>query len=254
MIFKAALFFVLTALVACTSKVEVHLYSQAIPQKDLDEVARILSNEGFRVTQNSIDIPKDINSHTLIAPALVVDYSTIESVQTTLAILGYKNLDIINQAVKTIGNHFYTINHLGLYLVNPDQPDRPIPEPLSQEELEKVNLSHLYYSRPSPGCLETEAELSLFAAGVGIIEIFEWNDDNSLKEEIYLDGEWIHSDAILTLHLFDIGNIKFEIEEFEENNSSVQLRGIKLNIIKNETNLNPCNYQYVIRKNKVGGD
>lgn len=254
MLLKAALFFVLITLVACASKVEVHVYSQAISQKDLDKVAQALSNEGFKITQNSIDIPKEINSHTLIIPPLVVDYSTIESVQATLAILGYENLNIINQTVETIGNHFYTINHLGLYLVNPDQPDLPILQPLPQEELERINLSHLYYSRSSPGCLETEAELNLFAAGVGIIEIFEWNNDNSVKEEIYLDGEWIHSDTILTLHLFDKGNIKFEIEEFEESSSYGQFKGINLNIIQNETNLDSCNYRYVHRKNRMDDD
>ena len=86
-------------------------------------------------------------------------------------------------------------------------------DPLQEsDEHESLELSGIYYS----DCGDLESELSLFAQGVGIVEVFEWDDRANEERSTTFDGEWTATDSIVALNLFDIGKIEFEASELKD--------------------------------------
>lgn len=226
-------FFLLMA--SCATRHEVHIFNKGYSSEEIGEVAHTLNELGFSVRPNDLDIPKQISRTAIIYPPIVQDFASIETVRNSLSKIGISNVDLIYE---TQGEHFYSTENIGLYLVNPDYV-----EPQEQEKglSPAQNLSRTYYSN----CDDLEAQLNLFPAGAAILQVFEWNDTENRERTYVLDGEWDTSENRLAFELFSGGTIEYVVSEFIGRDDYGRFYGIDLESDENTSELQPCDFRYI---------
>ncbi|PCH62341.1 MAG: hypothetical protein COC19_03030 [SAR86 cluster bacterium] len=215
------------------------MFSAAIELDTIAALTEVLEDQGFRVTVNSLPIPASIHSPTIIFPPLVQDMSRVDTIQAAMQNAGFEQVRLI---YNTQGNHFYSTENIGVYLLSADSP---LPErnldstALGGSDASKI--SHVYYSE----CADSESELNLFPGGVVLLEEFVWDERNEREHSIIYDGQWQEIDAAIVLDLYDDGELYFNIVEQTGSDRYGEFKGLTLvNQLKN-AELNHCNYTYL---------
>lgn len=234
---KSLLPIALVILTSCTARQDVHVFNLGYSDAEVQTVMAALQESGFRPHANSLAVPDGIHSSSIIYPPIVENFETVSLLRDTLASTGHAQLELIYE---TRGEHFYSTENIGLYLVNPEYSE-PVPQTSSDPQGQHPELSHVYYSN----CEDVEAELSLLGQDAAVLEVIEWSERTQRERSTVFDGQWSRSDSTLEFELFDEGKIIFSYSEFDGRDDYGRFYGIDLVNIENLSELASCDFRYV---------
>jgi len=222
---------------SCTSRQVVHVFNQGYTPEEIGKVVHVIDGLGFDARLNHLEIPNQLSRTSIIYPPIVQRLSTIDTMRDSLSEIGFNDIELIYE---TQGEHYYSTENIGLYLLNPNYV-RPVENDRSEESYPGPRLSRIYYS----DCDSIEAELSLLPQGTAILEIYVWNERIDREQTQLIDGEWSITDNNIVFDLFDEGSIEFDFSEFSGRDDYGRYYGIHLEIEYNSTNLLSCDYRYI---------
>lgn len=98
---------------ACSST-KVHLYSRYLSEQENIEITKAIEEQGFDVITNTLAFPDEIQQSTLLYSPFVQKENGVDILIATLNNIGW--------AISTVqpifaGNHFYTKDSVGLFLL-----------------------------------------------------------------------------------------------------------------------------------------
>ena len=240
---KLLLVVLLFLMTGCLSKPQVHIFTAGIEESEIEELSDLLVIEGIRVNPSSLPVPRQIRKHTIIFPALVKDFTMVELVKSTMAEAGYTDAQLI---FETEGNHHYSTDNIGVYLVNPDfkriDANR-LSDPFAIGGEDAMDLTFNYFSECPQGS-EAQSELNLFPSGVVLLEEFVWDDKRNREDSIVHDGEWESDFETVYLHFFNGGELRYSIEKHSGTNRFGQFQGLTLKNSYSTMNIENCDYTY----------
>ncbi len=234
---KLPLIVVILFLQACNSGPAVHVYERGYGKAQLSLIADALQASGYKARPNPIAVPATLRRNSIIYPAIVEDFQTIESLRYTLEQQGLGDFQLIHRRE---GGHRYSTNNIGVYLVNPEAPGTKV-ETGTAETSDGLQLARLYYS----DCSAYEADLSLFPGGSAILQSYNIDfDDNDEEIEIH-DGQWQQHKTTLQIDFFDAGQIIYQIEEFYGRDDYGRHYGIDLKSRQNTASIETCDFRFL---------
>ncbi len=182
-------------------------------------------------------MPEGIYRSSIIYPPIVEDPQSLDQLRDSLVPLGIPEPELIYE---TRGEHFYSTENIGLYLVNPNYV---APESIADSTQQGAGptLSHIYYSN----CADVDAELSLFGENAAILELVEWNERTQREQSTQFDGLWQAMESTIRFELFDAGTILFEFSEFDGRDDYGRFYGIDLVSIENDSELATCDFRFI---------
>jgi len=222
---------------SCAFRQDVHIFNQGYAPEEIGKVVRVLDELGFDARPNNLNIPEEISRTSIIYPPIVQNFATIDTVRNSLSEIGFPNIELI---YKTQGEHYYSTENIGLYLVNPSY-NQPDDKNSSEESNSGPQISRIYYS----DCGNIEAELNLFPQGAAILEIYEWNERTKREQTQQIDGEWSISQSQVIIDLFDGRSIVFGFREFSGRDDYGRYYGIQLENANNSTDITSCDFRYI---------
>ena len=221
--------------IGCATRHEVHIFNQGYSSAKVSQVTAALDDAGFKTKPNHLAVPDQITRTSIIYPPIVQDFTGIDSVKDALSGIGFSQIELIHE---TQGEHYYSSENIGLYLVKPGY----VPQSDFEDKVDsKQNLSRIYYSN----CGDLEAQLNLYPAGAAMLELYDWNERTDREITIVVDGEWNAAETELVFGLFDGGEIIYSISEFEGRDNYGRFVGIDLDVLKNTTDQQSCNFRYI---------
>ncbi len=209
---KHAIAIVFLLLIGCTTQTEVHIFSLGIGDEEILLLSSLLEDSGFSARPNTLPVPPSVVRHTVIFPALVQDFATIELVEAAMQQAGYPNARLIRE---TQANHSYSTNNIGVYLVNREYRHiqaAAIEDPFALGGASATALTYNYFSECAQGS-ESQSELNLYPGGVALLEEFVWDEANNEELSIVHEGEWSSDSSTVDVRLFGNGEIAFSIKE-----------------------------------------
>lgn len=224
-------------LFSCATQHELHVFNQGFTETEVEELVLLLESSGFNPQINTLPVPREIRRSSIIYPPIVQNIEDIELLQRILSDVGYGEVQL---NYETVGEHYYTTENIGLYLVNPQYRETEQTPPQGQEET-GIRLSHVYYSE----CDSLEGELSLFPEGVAILEVFDWNERTNRERSQQFDGEWDNSENELAVTLFDGDALTFAIDEFRGSDSYGRFYGINLKSRATQAIVGSCDFRFI---------
>jgi len=100
-------------LLACSST-EVHLYTRYLSDTEVEKIRTKLEESNFKVVTNTLAFPETINQSTLLYSPFIKGVETLDLLTNSLS-----NIDWIIPNVEALvsGNHWYSKNSIGLFLL-----------------------------------------------------------------------------------------------------------------------------------------
>lgn len=234
---KLPLIVAILILQACNSGPAVHVYERGYGKAQLSLVADALQGSGYNARPNPIAVPATIRRNSIIYPAIVEDFQTIESLRHTLELQGLGEFQLLHRRE---GGHRYSTDNIGVYLVNPEAAGATV-EAGTDENNGGLQLARLYYS----DCSAYEADLSLFPGGSAILQSYNIDFDDKDEEVEIHDGQWQQHNAILQIDFFDAGQIVYQIREFHGRDDYGRHYGIDLKILQNTASIENCDFRFL---------
>ena len=100
-------------LLSCSST-EVHLYTRYLPEAEIDKISSKLEASNFKVVTNTLAFPTTIDQSTLLYSPFIKDDKTLDLLINSLSNMGWA---IPNVETLVSGNHWYSKNSVGLFLI-----------------------------------------------------------------------------------------------------------------------------------------
>jgi len=101
------------ALLACSSA-EVHLYTRYLSDAEIDKISSKLEESIFKVVTNTLAFPETIDQSTLVYSPFIKGDKTLDLLINSLSNMGWT---IPNVEALVSGNHWYSKNSVGLFLI-----------------------------------------------------------------------------------------------------------------------------------------
>ena len=217
-------------LLAC-SNTKVNLYSRYLTNADIKKISLALENNNFTVISNTYSFPDEIQQSTILYSLFINNKQSLTELVNSLFNLGFR---IDNVKPLVAGNHWYTKNSVGLFI---------LPKGIKQHD--KIANEDLVNNYESRNC-NTLVSIQL-------------NKDNTYKiltkENInertdYLEGLWkISSYPYVELISFNERWVfYFEIEQSVEVDKISEIQIVSLNPQDNYLVFPKCSFAYGVRK------
>lgn len=100
-------------LIGC-STTKVHFYTRYLPAVDVTTITSALENANFTIVKNSHAFPENIEQSALFYSLFIQDNKSVSLLTKTLAEIGWP-IQLTQGLVA--GNHWYTKDSVGLYLL-----------------------------------------------------------------------------------------------------------------------------------------
>lgn len=100
-------------LTGCTST-KVHFYTRYLPTTDVSKITKALEDANFTVVKNRHAFPEDIEQSAVLYSLFIQDDKSVSLLTKTLTEIGWP---IQQTRALVAGNHWYTKNSVGLYLL-----------------------------------------------------------------------------------------------------------------------------------------
>lgn len=184
----------------------------ALEDSEITRLSNLLEEAGFDARPNKLPVPASVMRHTVIFPAIVQDFSTIELVESVMENAGYAEPRLV---LESEANHHYSTDNIGVYLVNPNFEGTAaslIEDPYALGSEGAHPLSYNYFSECPDGS-EAQSELNLYPSGVAILEEFIWDEESNREENVLHDGEWEADSTTVAVAIFGEGELLFSIKE-----------------------------------------
>lgn len=219
----------LSALSSCaTGNTEIHLYTQGVSESEINRTTEILSESGYEIYLNDLDIPEDIKGPTIVYSPLNPHLSSVDSIKDILSDMGYKNIDLIPFRVD---NHSYTRKHIGIYL------HRYIPPSRSGVNIKSIMKEY------HGVCHEADVFLNLVNINVFKLTRIEWDESSEKEIKSVSRGLWNIIDGDLYIYTND-HNMAFKINKFKEEQGGRNINVIKLTKKTDSSKITDCNFEY----------
>jgi len=229
---------------ACASGPKVHIFSLGVAPEEISMLADTLESQGYDAQPNSLPVPPTMVKNTLIVPAIVQDFATIEAIESAIVSTGFDEAFLV---LESDSNHSYSTNNIGIYLVNPEN-DYVSPtteyDPYALGVEESVPLAFNYFSECAKGS-QAQSELNLYPAGVAILEEFIWDEVNGVEVSKLNDGQWQAGSTTVDVEIFDAGIIQFQIHQYEGSNWLGPYEAITLVNQQSTLDSESCDYTYL---------
>lgn len=241
---KLALVLILGFLTSCASRTQIHVFSLGMEANEISQLASLLEEDGFDVRPNSLLVPPNIVRHTIVFPAIVQDFATVELIESIMAKAGYPRTRLI---LEEESNHYYSTNNIGIYLVNPDFDKSYaslVDDPYSLGGDEATPLTYNYFSECPKGS-EAQSELNLYPSGVALLEEFIWDEEKNQEMNQIHEGEWSTDSRSVRINFFDKGELNLSIEDHSGTNHFGPFKGLTLAVQNSTLDIERCNYTYL---------
>jgi hypothetical protein len=175
--FKALLVLTIIILSGCTSAPKVHLFATHLEGTEVNRISTYLKKNDIDLSVNYLPFPENIHDNSLLYLPTYLGDSQIERLLKFSEKLGYKikSTNIISQ-----GNHSFTANNIGLYLL----PDNYV----EKEQHYPISLVNEYGSRTC----ENATILQLNNNETFSVEVDTWDDITKQYNELLIEGTWQH--------------------------------------------------------------
>lgn len=224
-------------MLGCNAGPAIHVYERGYGDIELISIADALQAAGYNARPNPIAVPASIRRNSIIYPAIIEDFRTIESLQQSLELQGLGKFQLIHRGE---GGHRYSTKNIGVYLVNPEATGNA-DESGTGEDNGGLQLSRLYYS----DCSAYEADLSLFAGGSAILQSYRIDFEANDEDVQVHDGQWQQHNSTLQIDFFDAGQIHYEIREFRGRDDYGRHYGIDLKTLQNNASIDECDFRFL---------
>lgn len=239
-----ALVLIVGIITSCASRTQVHVFSAGVDQQDVIQLSLLLEEQGFDARPNALPVPPNIAKHTVIFPAIVQDFATVELVESTMEAAGYSRARLVLEEEE---NHSYSTDNIGIYLVSPDYVYSAIDEvgdPYALGGDDATSLTYNYFSE-CPEKSEAQSELSLFPSGVALIEEFRWDENSGTEVNVIHDGQWRLEASIIQVDMFEKGELRFSLNEHTGTNWNGPFEALTLMNEFSSFDDEPCNYTHL---------
>ncbi len=182
-VIKLCCYFLLFFYLSGCTKTKLHLVNQGYSDKQMNELATALKNQGIDVTLSTISMPKEFPSSAIALNPNFRDSSFLDKIQTILIAQDFEQATELRFAQ---GNHFYGPNHVGLYLRNELNSNSKMPPYLRTQY-----------------CKNADSTMMFKANGEFILEYEAKNYDDKLQQ---VHGKYSFNGRKLTLSLHSSSN------------------------------------------------
>ena len=100
-------------LLACSST-QVHLYTRYLSDTEIEKISLKLDESNFKVVTNTHSFPEEIQQSTLLYSPFIKGEKTLDVLINSLSDMGWA---ISNVEALVSGNHWYSKNSVGLFLL-----------------------------------------------------------------------------------------------------------------------------------------
>jgi len=166
--------FVVLTLIGCTTQTEVNLFAKYLDDKQLNKITQKIESADYKLTVNYLPFPETISNNLLVYMPSDNSNSQVYGLMDLLEGLNYK-ISSVNLA--KVGNHRFTTNHIGIYLL----PDGFIPA----KENTYMGIVNNYGSVTCPNNLSLNEDKSFR------IETEIWNTNKQDYDIELTIGTWL---------------------------------------------------------------
>ncbi len=228
----------LLLLAGCAAN-KVHVFNNSLTESELRALAGDIAGLGLSPQLRDLEVPVGITHPTIVMPRVVRDQATIHALEDVLQRHGLTDVHVESHSVH---NHSYTDDNIGLYLTSREIATRRQAE-VRSVDLNIEKLARVYMSE----CESIDAELSLSANGLAMLEIYEWDDAAGSDTSVFLAGNWQTEGTQLSV-AFDHGDsLTFTIAESQTRTTQGDTRGIDLlrTSAASGQAYSRCNFRYI---------
>lgn len=198
-------------------------------QAELDRVHEGLSDLGFDITYNDLEIPESINGPTLVYSPLNSNITDVDLILGKLHDLGYADISLIEFHKD---NHAYTKNNVGIYLHRFEK--------LRQSGMDIRPIMKEYHGL----CPEHDELMDLEKIDVLELTRYEWQESSNAEVEHISNGTWhVLNDKELFLNI-DGQQLSFKIEKYYAHANGRNYSVIKLINRSDENEITNCDFEY----------
>ena len=221
--------FISISLFACSST-EVHLYTRYLSDTEIEKISSKLEESNFKVVTNTLAFPETVKQSTLLYSPFIKSDKTLELLINSLSSL---NWTIPNIEAFVSGNHWYSKNSVGLFL---------LPDGVKQKD--RIAIQDLANNYESRNC-DTLVSLNLNKNNT-----YKLSFANKINERTdHLKGSWkVRSYPYIELVS---SNEKwwfyFEIEQKLESDKVSKINIIELKPLDRYSSFPNCSFAYGIR-------
>jgi hypothetical protein len=217
------------ALVSCSST-EVHLYTRYLSDTEIEKISKKLNKSNFKVIPNNLTFPEKINQSTLLYSPFIKGEKTLNRLLNSLSDIDWA---IRNVEALVAGNHWYSKNSVGLFL---------LPEGLKQhDKIASQDLVNRYESR---NC-KTPVSIRLNKNNT-----YQLSFTNKVYEHTdHLKGTWkVRSYPYIELTSFnERWWFYFKIEQKVETDKVSKINIIELEPVESYSFFPHCSFEYGVR-------
>lgn len=235
---------ILVLLVGCATQTQIHIFSLGVEDNKIAQLVSLLEEGGFDVRPNSLPVPPNIVSHTVIFPAIVQDFAMVELIESAMTEAGYPKTQLV---LESQSNHSYSTDNIGIYLVNPDFEGTYaslVGDPYSLGDDEDASLTYNYFSECPKGS-EAQSELNLYPSGVALLEEFIWDEGGNQEINKVYDGEWVSNSTHVEIDFFENGELNLSITEHTGSNHFGPFEALTLVAQDSTMKIERCDYTYL---------
>ncbi|GAA6205848.1 MULTISPECIES: hypothetical protein [Thalassotalea] len=238
---------ILLFIASCSSKTQVHLYTNHLPQNKVNEVVSAIDKSSFNVILNRLPYPNDINDNAIVySPSL----NSRDRLNALMAVLSKLGFNISTASLISANNHSFTENNLGLYL---------FPEGYVQPEANSINNTYQIPLVNEYGATDCQDATTLYLKEPDefIIEINKWDDKKEDYLQSYIEGKWrlLNDDFLHLTHPSWDKSLVFKKSHYKRNEINGISKGVQFiplelgvsdkvftNIYSNEAKAIHCTY------------
>ncbi len=216
-------------LLAC-STTEVHLYTRYLSDTEVEKVSSKLAKSNFKVVTNTFSFPETVQQSTLLYSPFIKDKKTLNTLIHSLSDLGWS---ISNVEALVKGNHWYSKNSVGLFL---------LPEGAkTNNEIASQDLVNEYKSR------KCETTVNIHLNRNNTYEMFFLKNIDGRTD--HLKGQWkVTSYPYILLTSFNKRwEFYFEIEKKIETDRVSKIEIVELKPVNNYKFFRHCSFAYGAR-------
>jgi len=218
-------------LLAC-STTTVHLYSRYLSKDEISAVKSKLTDLGFKVEINTLAFPDEVKQSSLIYSPFIENEQRLSTVVDSVSALGWQ---LSNTQMLKEGNHWYTKNNVGLFLV-----------PEGARARDNIAISDLVNEYKTRNCT-TSAAIRLNNNGSYKISFSQSLSNSRVNRTDFNRGHW----KITAFPYVELKSLNkkwffyFKIEEIVDNIGTVNL--IELVPENNYPVLPNCSFAFGLR-------
>ena len=194
------------AVITGCATTRVHLYTEGMESKTLGDIRDLLEPEGYAVELNTRPVPPQLAMRSLVYSPYHRQPLQVERLHALLSKAGYDTALI----VASVGNHHYTRQNVGLYLV----PYAELENPAAAQRQNADRPDTLAGKSFNGDCPAIDAVLELRKDDSFTLQLLGWDDRRNRERVDSLSGTW-RQERLLMLETQE-ASYELQVERFND--------------------------------------